>query len=119
MEIPALMAEMQRVIHSQQQVLYKLKDITSTEHGKRQVGHSTFQVQYHIEVMLKNFERRLIVKFDELKASSGADGAVSGPTEDDKVCPALGSGKWYHWGGQYRRAPNDFEFPNKMTLKNA
>ena len=42
MGIPAhvmLMAEMQRVVSSQQQVLYKLKEVINTELDKRQVGH--------------------------------------------------------------------------------
>ena len=28
-------------------------------------------------------------------------------------------GKWYHWGGNYRRVPHDFTFSNKMTLRTA
>ena len=71
-----LMSVIQRVVPSQQQVLYKkLKEVVSTELDTKQVVHSTFQVQYHAEGILKRFERRLIVKFDEWKASSsGSDG---------------------------------------------
>ena len=50
--------------------------------------------------MLKIFQRRSIVKFDELKASSGADGAVDGSTEDGKVYSTAGGGCWCNWGGQ-------------------
>ena len=121
--IPAhvmLMAEMQRVVHSQQQVLYKLKEVISTELDKRQVGHSAFQVQSHVEDILKSFERRVILKFDELKSSGGAGGAVvEAAGAGKKVCTAPGGGHWYHWGGQYTRVPYDYNFPNKMTLKNA
>ena len=67
--------------------------------------------------MLKSFERRLTVKFDELKCSSGADTAVGGSIEDGKACSTLGSGHWYHWAGQDRRVPHEYEFPNKMPLK--
>ena len=62
---------MQRVVlHSQQQVFYKLEQVISTE----------------------------LVK---------------------EVCPAPGGGHWYHWCDHYRRVPHDYEFPNKVTLKNA
>ena len=86
MGIPAhvmLMAEMQRVVSSQQQVLYKLKEVINTELDKRQVGHWTFQVQYQVEDILKSFEGRVILKFDELKAS-GTVGAEGTSPEDDK-----------------------------------
>ena len=41
-----LMAEMQRVVSSQQQVLYKLKELISIKLDKCQVGQSTFKVQH-------------------------------------------------------------------------
>ena len=119
--IPAhvmLMAEMQRVVSSQQQVLYKLKEVISTELDKRQVGHSTFQVQHQVEDMLMSFERRVINKFDELKSAAG-NFIPASDSDIGNVCPAPGGGVWYHWGGQYRRVPHDYEFPNKMTLKTA
>ena len=48
--------------------LYKLKVVICTKLGKYQVGHLTSQLQYHVEDMLKSFERGVILKFDELKA---------------------------------------------------
>ena len=114
--IPAhviLMADMQRVVRSQQEVLLKLREVISTELDKRQVGHSTFQVQSQVEDMLKSFERRVISKFDELKPID-EDGLQKNNRQS-----APGGGHWYHWGGQYRRVPLGYQFPNKMTVKNA
>ena len=65
-----LMADMQRVVNSQQEVLTKLKPVTSEELDTRQVGNATFQVQHQVEDMLKSFESKIIQKFDELKGSS-------------------------------------------------
>ena len=69
--------------------------------------------------MLKSFERRVILKFDELKASGAVGAKGTSPEDDEEVCPAPCGGRWYHWGGHYRRVPHDFEFHNKITLKNA
>ena len=65
--------------------------------------------------MLKSFERRLIIKFDEVKkVSSDAHGAVGLSTEDVKVFSAPGVGGWYHWRRQCRRVLHEYEFPNKI-----
>jgi len=113
--IPAhviLMADMQRVVRSQQKVLMKLREVISTELDKRQVGHSTFQVKNQVEEMLKSFERRVISKFDELKP---IDVDATSKTKSRQYAP--GGGHWYHWGGQYRHVPQNYQFPNKMTVK--
>ena len=108
-----LMADMQRVVSSQQQVLIQLRDVISTELDKREVGHSTFQVQSQVKDMLQSFESRIIKKFDECNPTkSEANGS-------DVIGSSPSGGKWYIWGGQYRRVPRDFQFPNKMTLKTA
>ena len=59
-----LMADMQRVVKSQQEVLTKLKSVISEELDKRQVGHATFQVQRQVEEMLESFKSKIIQKFD-------------------------------------------------------
>ena len=111
--IPAhvmLMADMQNVLASQQNLLFQLKTTITAELDKRQVGHSTFQVQHQVESMLRNFESKVIKKLDAFSESDGKD--------ETKLSSGPG-GLWYHWGGQYRRVPRDYEFPNKMTLKSA
>ena len=66
------------------------QEVISTKLDKRQVGHLTFQVQYQVDDMLKSFERRVIIKFDETKASGRAKGTS---TEDDKEAwPSPGGG---------------------------
>ena len=72
-----------------------------------------------VEDILKSFESRVILKFDELK-SSGIVGAKGTSPEDDKeVCPAPGGGRWYHQGGHYRRVPHDYiDKPTEDEAKN-
>ena len=69
--------------------------------------------------MLRSFKRRVINKFDELKSSGGDAVSVSNSDCSGNNCPAPSGGLWYYWGGQYRRVPHDYRFPNKMTLKTA
>ena len=69
--------------------------------------------------MSKSFERCLMVKLDELKASSGADGAIGFSCEDEKVYSAPGGWCLVPQGMIVQKRHNQYEFPNKMTLKNA
>ena len=89
-----LMAEMKRVASLQQQVLYKLKEVISTKLDKHQIGNSTFQVQHQVEDLLESFERSVILKFDELKASGAVGAEGTSPEDDKEVCPAPGGGRW-------------------------
>ena len=77
------------------------------------------QQKYPVDDIVKSFERGAILKLDELKTSGAAGAKGTSPEDDKEVCPAPGGGRWYNWDGHYRRVPHDYEFPNKMTLKNA
>ena len=110
-----LLASMQKVINSQHFFLKKMKDTINLEFDKREVGHATFQVQKQVEQMLTSFEANMITKLDSLgdqKLKDGTDTA-GGTTSNHN------GGRWYHWGGKYRRVPHDWVFPNKMTLRTA
>ena len=110
-----LLASMQKVINSQHFFLQKMKETINLEFDKREVGHATFQVQKQVEQMLTSFEANMITKLDSLgdgKLKDGTDTA-SGTTSNHN------GGRWYHWGGKYRRVPHDWVFPNKMTLRTA
>mmetsp|Transcript_15894 Transcript_15894/g.15292 ORF Transcript_15894/g.15292 Transcript_15894/m.15292 type:complete len:82 (+) Transcript_15894:329-574(+) len=62
-----LMADMQHVVNSQQEMLIKLKSGISHELDKRQVVHATFQVQHQVEDMLKSFESKIIQSLMSLR----------------------------------------------------
>ena len=73
--IPAhvmLMADMQRVIRSQQSVIAQVACIIKKEFDQREVGHATFQVQHQVERMLSSFESRVVTKLDSLKLKSSS-----------------------------------------------
>ena len=111
-----LLASMQKVINSQHFFLQKMKETINLEFDKREVGHATFQVQKQVEQMLTSFEANVITKLDSL-----GDGKERKDGTPDDTCPTRNhnGGRWYHWGGKYRRVPHDWVFPNKMTLRTA
>ena len=59
-----LLASMQRVINSQHSMLEKLKSIINDEFDKREVGHTTFQVQKQVQDMLATFETKVVTNLD-------------------------------------------------------
>ena len=108
-----LLADMQKVIKAQHEFLVKMKILINEEFDKREVGHATFQVQKQVEEMLTSFESRIITKVDAI-------GNASSSSNKNHVNKPGGSpGKWYYWDGLYRRVPEDWVFPNKMTLRTA
>ena len=118
--IPAhvmLMADMQRVINSQQSVLIQLKNVISEELDKREVGHTTFQVQKQVHNMITNFESRIIKKFDEFSNTKNQDS--TGKQDGIYQQGDPGGSRLFHWGDKFRRVPQNFTFPTKMTLKSA
>jgi hypothetical protein len=91
-----------------------MKTIINKEFDKREVGHSTFQVQKQVEQMLISFESKIISNVDELggEIKQGSQGGLS--------YEAMGANRnLFCWGRMYRRVPKDWEFPNKMTLRTA
>ena len=113
-----LLASMQKVINSQHFFLVKMKEIINSEFDKRELGHATFQVQKQVEQMLVSFESNVIKKLETFGATSKNENSSSNESESSPTRNHTG-GKWYHWGGKYRRVPHDWEFPNKMTLRTA
>ncbi len=66
--------------------------------------------------MLILFESKVINKLKSLgtnKDNENEDLTSSGrdPTRNHT------GGRWYHWGGKYRRVPHDLVFLDKMTLR--
>ena len=117
--IPAhvmLMADMQRVIRSQQSVIAQVACIIKKEFDQREVGHATFQVQHQVEKMLSSFESRVVTKLDSLKQKSSSSTDECSP---NGLSATIEGGRWYHWEGHYRKVPSDWNFPNKMTLRTA
>lgn len=91
-----LLASMQKVINSQNAFLLKMKQVINEEFDKREVGHSTFQVQKQVQDMLTSFEANVITKLDGL----GTDSSLTNKNQYAGSTPTNNSGgKWYHWGG--------------------
>ena len=82
-----------------------MKETINLELDKREVGHATFQVQKKLGQMLASFEINVITKLDSLigdgKEKDGTPNDT-GPTRNHN------GGRWYHWGGKYRRVPHDW-----------
>lgn len=115
-----LLADMQKVIEAQHHFLFKMKTAINEEFDKRQVGHATFQVQKQVEHMLSAFQDKIIKKVDEL--GTDKDGLKGSSSSTAKINPFGGTeheGRWFYWDGAYRRVPEDWVFPNKMTLRSA
>ena len=114
-----LLADMQKVIQAQQVFLFKMKTIINEEFDKRQVGHATFQVQKQVETMLSTFQDKIIKKVDALgtdKSTYNGDGTYKNQVPFGRCDHG---GRWFFWEGIYRRVPEDWVFPNKMTLRTA
>lgn len=120
MGIPAhvmLLADMQRVMIAQHTFLHKMKIIINEEFDKREVGHATFQVQKQVQEMLSCFQDKIIKKVDSLGSKRTIESSCN-----DIASPFGGTshgGRWFFWGGAYRRVSEDWVFPNKMTLRSA
>ena len=115
-----LLADMQKVIQAQHIFLFKMKNIINEEFDKRQVGHATFQVQKQVESMLSTFQDKIIQKVDAISTNKTSQSGMSGPGKGPN--PFGGTdhgGRWFFWRGAYRRVPEDWVFPNKMTLRTA
>ena len=97
-----------------------MKEIINVEFDKREVGHATFQVQKQVEQMLVSFESNIIKKLEPL-SNGTTNNKNENSSRDSESYPTRNhtGGKWYHWGGKYRRVPHDWKFPNKMTLPTA
>ena len=59
-----------------------------------------------------SFEANVITKLEGLGAATN----LTNKNQDSSTPTNISGGKWYHWGGKYRRVPHDWTFPNKMTL---
>ena len=71
--------------------------------------------------MLSSFQDKIIKKVDEI---GDADKKSYGPSSSttNRKHPFGGTrhaGRWFYWDGAYRRVPEDWVFPNKMTLRSA
>ena len=117
-----LMADIQKVIKSQQAVITQVAFIIKKELDTREVGHTTFQVKNQVEQMLHSFESRGVTKIDSLQKKEESSSSVT-PGDDAMTIGGSSStiegGRWYHWKGAYRKVPVDWNFPNKMTLRTA
>ena len=61
-----LLVSMQGVINAQYSFLLKMKQVINEEFDKREIGHSTFQVQKQVQDMLASFKANVITKLDVL-----------------------------------------------------
>ena len=95
---------MQKVITVQHAYLLKIKQVINKEFDKREVGHGTFQVQKQVQDMLTSFEANVITKLEGLSGESRLT-----KKNQDSTTPTTNTsgGKWYYWGGKYRRMPHD------------
>ena len=91
-----LLASMQKVINSQHSFLLKMTQVINEEFDKREVGHSTFQVQKQVQDMLASFEANVITKLDGL---SGEGGSSLTHKNDSSTPKNTSGGNWYHLGG--------------------
>ena len=79
------------------------------------MGHATFQVQKQVEQMLTCFEHKIVKKVDAIGASSNNvySAQRKNPFHTNH------EGRLFYWSGAYRRVPEKWIFPNKMTLRAA
>lgn len=113
--IPAhvcILADMQRVIQSQQLVLTKIQTVIKEEFKNNLSG--SFDQYFNCKKMddwIQSFESRIIKKIDNVECENNSK-------QSDKFTSPYG-GKLFHWGGSFKRVPNGWKFPMKMTLHNA
>ena len=118
-----LLADMQRVINSQQDVLKKIENVIKDEFDQREVGHSSLIIQQEMKDIIKKFESRVINEINDLKfVSHHPTQGLSSSTDIGTMMLQMPSGsnggRWYHWEGKFRRVPSDWVFP-PMTLRGA
>ena len=70
--------------------------------------------------MLSGFQDKIIKKVDEPGGDEdGLKGLASSANRKNPFAGTGHDGRWFHWGGAYQRVPEDWVFPNKMTLRSA
>ena len=112
--IPAhvcILADMQKVIRSQQHVLTQIQRVIKDEFDERNIGglDSYFNGK-KMDDWISNFETRIIKKIDSTVSKND-------PPPGSKSSPF--GGMLFHWGGRFRKVPHGWIFPKKMTLHNA
>ena len=75
-----LLASMQKVINAKYSFLLKMKQVINDEFDKREMGHSTFQVQKQVQDMLASFEANVITKLDGLSDEGSTTVRMGGGT---------------------------------------
>ena len=104
-----LLGNMQTVIASQQVFLTQMRSAINQEFEKRHMASESFQAKNQLEKTLTAFEGRLLA-------------VLNVPDKNDKLhIPSSdipGGGIWFQWGGRFNRVPKDWEFPNKVSLRN-
>ena len=66
--------------------------------------------------MLILFESKVINKLKSLGTNKDNENEDLTSSGRDPTSNHTG-GRWYHWGGKYRRVPYDLVFLDKMTLR--
>ena len=115
-----LLADMQRVINSQQGLMKKIEIVIKNEFDQREVGHSSLLLQQEMKSMIENFEAKVINEISTLKLSnySGQVESADSSLMSQLQSTGCNGGRWYHWKNKFRRVPSDWSFP-QMTLRNA
>jgi len=70
--------------------------------------------------MLSTFQDKIIQKVDAISTNKTSQSGMSGPGKGPNPFGGIDhGGRWFFWRGAYRRVPEDWVFPNKMTLRTA
>lgn len=111
-EIPPhvlLLGNMQKVIASQHIFLTQMRQAINQEFGNRHMATESFEAKNQLEKTLTSYVERLLR-------------ALNLPERDEKLHKSSseipGGGIWFQWGGKFNRVPQDWEFPNKVSLRN-
>ena len=88
-----------------------MKTAINEEFDKRHMSLESFEAKNQLERTLSDFEKRLL---SNLKIEQH----VVGNEMKESYTTRLPGGHWYNWGGTFSRVPEDWQFPNKVGLRN-
>ena len=111
-----IIAKMEQVIAAQSMMLEKIRTVLSSELDKRELGQSNHLFKQDIKNMLDTFTTKIS---DEVSKLPHGTNIPSTLTQEFYKTIATTNGNLFFWKNKYRRVPETFDFPMKMSLSSA
>ena len=107
-----LLSDLHIVIKKQENLITNLRTVISEELDKQELGSTDFLVRERFTELFTEFESKVMDKISASDKNTNSESHVSSST----LQPRIGT---HFWSGKFRRVPETWDFPMKMTLNTA